>query len=373
MKKRVCIIHKVTRLDPRSFYKQARSLAKYGFETTLLGIYTKNQVIDGITLIGFKAPRTRLIRFFITNLHIFVAALKQRAHVYHFHDLDFILWAVLLKALTNSKVIYDVHESYPEYMLLKTYIPGILRKHLSSLVYILEHVSVRFFDAVVPNDNFVAEKFSHKNKVAIFNFPTIDFFRGKKYLSFNRRQYDLFYHGSLPKYHFETMLKIAERLNSQNIKNRWGIIMDRFSPESWAKQEVRKRNLQENFVFLPYADYLEVADYLNMSKIGIIPLPPFKKFQENIPLKIFEYMGMGMPVVLSDLPPTRQFINGRNCAIAVEPNDVNRYVEAIKLLLDNPIKSIKMGQTGQKLVFDHFNWNQEEKKLINLYQQLTCN
>lgn len=88
---------------------------------------------------------------------------------------------------------------------------------------------------------------------------------------------------------------------------------------------------------------------------------------KNIPVKMFEFMGFGIPIVLSDLPPSRQFIKGNNCAISVEPDNISEYVRAIKLLLNDSDKSIEMGRNGEKLVFEKYNWTHEEKKLLDLY------
>lgn len=368
--KKVCIIHKVDMLDPRSFYKEGRTLLKAGYDVCILGLYRKDEIMNGIKLIGVKPPNRRLTRFLITNFNIFIRALKEKADIYHFHDLDFVPWAALLKIFRRSRVIYDIHEAYPEYMLIKSYLPMAFRRIISTLVYVMEHIVVTFYDAIVPNDNYVAEEFRHENNVVIFNFPTMDFFKDGQQ-PFQNRKYDLFYHGTLPKYHFEAMMNIAERLNSENIKTIWGIVTHDKSVLSWARQEIEKRKLQSNFVFLPYVDYLNVSEYLNNVKIGIIPLPPFKKFLKNIPLKMFEFMGCGLPIVLSDLPPSRQFIYGENCAIAVEPDNIDEYVKGIKLLLNKPERAIEMGNNGKRLVFEKYNWSVEEKKLLRLYEKLT--
>jgi glycosyltransferase involved in cell wall biosynthesis len=370
MKEKVCIIHKVQSLDPRSFYKEGRSLAKAGYDVTIIGFFDKDETVYGVRLIGFDCPNKRLVRFFITNYHILIKALKMKADVYHFHDLDFIPWAILLKIITQRKIIYDIHEANPEYMLLKTYLPRILRKTFSILTYLMEHIAIKFFDAITPNDNYISEGLKHNNNIVIFNFPTLDFFKNTQGLPYQQRKYDLFYHGSLPKYHFEAMMNIAQQLNSENVKNIWGIVMNEGSPSTWAKQEVKKRNLENNFFFLPYVDYLNVYEYLINAKIGIIPLPPFKKFMKNIPLKLFEFMGCGMPVVLSDLPPSWQFIKGENCAISVEPDNIDEYVKAIKLLLNDSEKAVEMGRNGKKLILEKYNWTKEEKKLIELYHDI---
>ncbi|MEW6600037.1 MAG: glycosyltransferase family 4 protein [Nitrospirota bacterium] len=370
MKKKACIIHKVDSLDARSFYKEGRTLNKAGFDVSILGLYESRSTVDGIKLSGFKPSKSRLLRFLVTNYQIFRKALKDSADIYHFHDLDFIPWAILLKALTKAKVVYDIHEAYPEYMLIKSYIPKPMRKFLSVFVSTIEQSSVHFFDGIIPNDNFISKSFRHRRNITIFNFPTLDFFQDGNATVWQEREYDLFYHGSLPKYHFEIMMEIAEKLNAEKIGNKWGIVTKDDQIIIWAKQELKKRNLTANFDFLPYTDYLNVFEYLSRAKIGIIPLPPYKKFMKNIPLKMFEFMGCGLPVVLSDLPPSRQFIEGRNCAIAVEPDNIGEYAKAIKMLLNNSGRAVEMGQNGKKLIFENYNWSNEEEKLLKLYSDL---
>ncbi|MBE0426208.1 MAG: glycosyltransferase family 4 protein [Nitrospirae bacterium] len=370
MKKKVCIIHKVSTLDPRSFYKEGRTLFNAGYDVNILGLFKSTRNENGINLIGFNASKSRFTRFLMTNYQIFRRALREKADVYHFHDLDFIPWAVFLKIFTRSKIIYDIHEAYPEYILLKTYIPEPFRKAISFFVYLMEHGAIKMFDAIIPNDNFVSRGFRHKNNIVIFNFPTLDFFRNKNGSKWQERKYDIFYHGTLPRYHFERMMNIAEKLNAENIRNRWGIVTKDAQIINWATAETEKRKLTSNFDFLPYTDYLNVIDYLNVSKIGIIPLPPYKKFMKNIPLKMFEFMGCGLPIVLSDLPPSRQFIEDKDCAIAVEPDNIDEYANAIKLLLNNQGKAVEMGERGKKLIYEKYNWNVEEKKLLELYKQL---
>ncbi len=368
-KKKVCIIHKVDFLDPRSFHKEAWSLKKR-YNVTIIGLYNGDTTKDGIKIKGVNSGNNRLTKFIITNFEIFKKTLEEKSDIYHFHDLDFIPFALLLKIFTRGKIIYDRHEAYPEYMLLKQYIPKPLRYFLYYFVYLMEFVSVKFFDAIVSNDNYIVNDYKHKRNIVVFNFPTLEFFNSSEEIPWQDRKYDLFYHGSLPRYHFETMLKIAEGLNKRRIKNRWGIIMTKLSPRQWAEEEVKKRGLEYNFDFLSYTDYLNIHKYLLQARIGIIPLPPYKKFMKNIPLKLFEFMGAGLPVVLSDLPPSRQFIEGQDCAIAVEPDNIDEYVDAIEFLLKNPDRATEMGENGKRLVFTKYNWSFEEKKLFDLIASL---
>jgi glycosyltransferase involved in cell wall biosynthesis len=335
---------------------------------------SESQNLDGVRIVGFPHGRSRIKRFFLTNYELFRAALREGADIHHFHDLDFVPWAVLLKLIGRTKVIYDIHEAHPEYMLLKEYIPRPLRRFLSFGIWLLEHIAVRFFDAIVPNDNFIAQGFRHRRNVTIFNFPTLDFFKNVQNTPWESRKYDLFYHGSLPKYHVERMMAIASELNLAGVTNLWGLVTNDRETVRWALSEAQRHGLSGNFEFLPYTDYLRVVDYLNQARIGIIPLPPYAKFMKNIPLKMFEFMGCGIPMVLSDLPPSGQFLRNINCAIAVEPDNIQAYASAIKKLLQSPTEAERMGRNGARAVAERFSWQMEERKLLELYQDLavTC-
>ena len=107
-------MHKVGSLDPRSFYKQARSLQRAGYEVTVCLLGSGERTVNGIRVLGFARGGSRLVRFVRTNLDLFRHLWRTRPDICHIHDLDFLPWAVALKMLRRVKVIYDIHEAYPE-------------------------------------------------------------------------------------------------------------------------------------------------------------------------------------------------------------------------------------------------------------------
>jgi glycosyltransferase involved in cell wall biosynthesis len=109
---------------------------------------------------------------------------------------------------------------------------------------------------------------------------------------------------------------------------------------------------------------------VRQGRIGFIPLPDLPKFQHNIPTKLFEFMALGMPVVLSDLPPSRPFVGDGRCALMVPANDREAYADAIIRLLDNPELRRTMGAEGRARVINRFNWQRESQHLLALYAEL---
>lgn len=114
----------------------------------------------------------------------------------------------------------------------------------------------------------------------------------------------------------------------------------------------------------------QVAARVRQGQIGFIPLPDLPKFQHNIPTKLFEFMALEMPVILSDLPPSRPFVGDGRCAFMVPANDSEAYAEAIIHLLDHPELRRTMGAEGRARVINRFNWQRESQHLLALYAEL---
>jgi len=120
----VFIVHKVDTLDPRSLYKQGRSLRTAGHEVTVCMLGEGERIVEGMRVVGFDRGGGRVGKFLGVNWDIFRFLWKARPDVCHNHDMDFLPGLVVLKVCRGIKVIYDVHEAYPEYMMLKSYIPS---------------------------------------------------------------------------------------------------------------------------------------------------------------------------------------------------------------------------------------------------------
>lgn len=360
-------------LDPRSFHKQGRSLQKKGYAVTLMSYFEKEETVDGVKFLKFTRPRRLLTRILLSNFNILIKAVKARADVYHFHDLDFVPFAILLKVISRKKVIYDVHEAHPEYMLLKPYIPDYLKTTVARMVHFTEQLGARFFDAIITNDNFVMHQFRHKCMDVIFNFPLLDFFNfSDNGIPYSKRKYDIIFIGSLPKWHFMPMLEAAQILKERGHLVKWLLLPTHDAPRSWMRSKLRELSLSDYFTIADTVPFTSVPKFLYDARIGIITIPPYKKYLKNIPLKMFEYMGCGLPVIASDLPPSRQFVEGKDCAILVK-HEGAAYAEAIISLLEDTERAEQMGQNGKKLIYDKYNWNVEEKKLFRIYEELLPN
>jgi len=102
-------------------------------------------------------------------------------------------------------------------------------------------------------------------------------------------------------------------------------------------------------------------------------LYPTINYRDALPVKMFEYMLAGIPVIASDFPILQDIINQEKCGICVNPLDSKAIGEAIEYLASNNTEAEKMGERGKKAVAEKYNWGREENKLLSVYQKVLEN
>jgi hypothetical protein len=85
---------------------------------------------------------------------------------------------------------------------------------------------------------------------------------------------------------------------------------------------------------------------------------------------MFEYMAAGIPVIASDFPLWRSIVMGAGCGLLVNPRDPSSIAKAISYLLTHDAEAEAMGKRGRAAVKLQYNWNTEERKLLNFYASL---
>ena len=113
-----------------------------------------------------------------------------------------------------------------------------------------------------------------------------------------------------------------------------------------------------------------VADLLGAVRLGLVVLHPTPSYVNAVPVKLFEYMSAAIPVVASDFPLWREIVDGAGCGLLVDPTSPHAIAEAINWLLEHPQEAEAMGRRGREAVEQRYNWENESKTLLALYEEL---
>ena len=362
-------VHPVT--DIRIFAKQCLSLAKAGYTVSLIVPRAKSEKINGIKIIGISSPkRGRFFRMTVTVWKVFQAALKENAHVYHFHDPELIPVGLLLRIL-GKIVIYDVHEDNPLNIKSRYWLPLWTRKTVAWLFEHFENFFSRYFNCIVSTTPAIAKKFEpiNKNTVVVQNFPQLDeLSASEKKNSWQDRLNAVTYVGAID--YSRGIREMVEAIGLVQKKHHARFILaGDFSPES-IKNEIKTLPGWKNVEYKGFLYRDKLTELLRVVKAGLVLLHPEPEFQVSYATKLFEYMSASIPVIASNFPLWKDILLQAGCGLLVDPLDPQAIANSIVYILEHPEEAEEMGKNGRKAVEEKYNWPREEKKLLGLYMEL---
>jgi glycosyltransferase involved in cell wall biosynthesis len=374
---KICILTSVhPPFDTRIYYKQAKSLAKAGYDVTLIAQHDRDEVVEGIKIIALPRPKNRLRRMLGTTWKAFNRARKQKADVYHFHDPELLLVGLLLKLVTKGKVIYDVHEDYPKVILTKHWLPSLVRKPVARIFGSLEKWAASRFDhTIVASTAYygLLRKLEGTGKVtAINNYPILSLL--KETADAKNSRPTIVYAGRIAEARGVFELIETIRLLKPKYENILLTLVGQVYPPTLLGEigNLRERlGLQDNVSLLGGVKHEEIYNIVPRCHIGVAILHPKPNYIESLPTKLFEYMAVGLPVIASNFLPWKEIVEGNNCGLTVNPLDPEDIARAIEYLIEHPEEARKMGQNGKKAVMEKYNWETESQKLLDLYEKLS--
>lgn len=359
--------------DARIFHKELRSLSESGYETTLIAHYDGSVKRDGIQVRSLGAVESRVERW--SGLpRLFVAAREEDAEIYHFHDPELIPVGVLLALTTDAAVVYDVHEDYSDAILVREWIPDVIRPLLSRLFPLLQGWITRLLDLVVTADDSVADQLRSQTStpvISLRNLPRIDDIKVEVGDVERSHEHILAYVGGLDRERgLMEMLNVTARLRHSGYDvGLW--LLGPFQDdelEREARSFIAHEDITDHVRLFGYVDYSEIFGYLTHADIGLL-LADEARFKRNVPTKFFEYMYSGLPVVSTAIPSLAEFRSPEYC-ITVSEGKIEQTTETISELLDDPGRIREMGEAGQEKIETEYNWELEQKKLLLAYENL---
>jgi len=357
--------------DIRIFVKECRSLAREGFQVTLVAPHQNDETVDGVRIKAIPpvhglhglSSRTRAMGSILRE------ALKLNADLYHFHDPELIPVGLFLR-LCKKRVIYDVHENVPKDILLKQYLPHWSRRLLSYFAERVELFAGRQFSALVTVSPVIAKRFLRHNArtVVIHNYPDIEEWAASKDRCWNSREpIVVFPGGILPERGIREMVHAMAHL-PDSLPARLEIASGEFPEELY--QELRQHAGWNRVRFLGKLNRSQIRQLLWRASAGLVLYLPEEQNLCAMPHKLFEYMAAGIPIIASDFPLWRQILKGVNCAIFVDPRKPEAIAGAIQYLLAHPEEAERMGRNGLSAVRDSYNWHSQARELVRLYTGL---
>ncbi|MFM8873750.1 MAG: glycosyltransferase, partial [Phycisphaerales bacterium] len=130
----------------------------------------------------------------------------------------------------------------------------------------------------------------------------------------------------------ETLLDAADRLRDSDIV--FLVLGD--GARKQALQEIARERRLENVRFIDSVPKADVARYWSLLDVSIIHLRKTDLFTTVIPSKLFECMGMGIPVLHGVAGESAEIVEEQGVGVPFEPENVDQLCDALVSLRNDP-------------------------------------
>ena len=373
--------------DPR-IRRESEALAEHGNEVKFLvlaeGNDPKTYKMNGVNIIELKMRKhqgKKSSSYFLPYLKFLVLCfwhcsklfLKRKVDVVHIHNMpNFLVFAGILPRLFGKKVILDIHDSMPETYGGKF---GNLPKVLHRLLCLEEAVCCAFANKLICVNDIQKEKLLSRGIPAekislVLNVPDHKIFKYENRERDNhKRTFDLVFHGTIDKI---LGIDLAIDAVSKLVRDIPGIhlhIMGKGRNLEECEKLAEKLNVKDRVHFSKKSYPVEnLPDLLQNMDLGIIPNKRNMATELMLPVKLLEYVAIGIPVVSARLRTIEHYFSD-NMVTYFEPENVESMANAILELYRNESKRQNQVINARKFI-EKYGWEKHQMELIRLYEEL---
>jgi glycosyltransferase involved in cell wall biosynthesis len=220
-----------------------------------------------------------------------------------------------------------------------------------AIKHILLLKCMKFADLVLPISYWMGAYLFHNgiDKDKIYPFPdgaNIQLFKPNHYPKADKAP-TFVYIGAIARIRrLEVLINAMEKF-CKNYSNAKLFMVGYGNDVNRLKRLAKEKQLDKNIIFTGNVDYEVVPHYINKAHIALCPIPPFFHYKLSSPLKLYEYMSCGRPVIANkEIPAHRKTINESKCGKLVNFNK-DAFVDSMVALYENYNEAKKMGKAGR--------------------------
>jgi len=350
-------------IDPRAYEKIGKSLVKTGnYEINIIGSYpSTDQTTSGITLYPCKSNRSNFIQRLMLPWKIFkiIIQIKPDLLIVSTHELLFI--AVFYKLIYRNILFYDISENYYFNLLYQNNYPWGGRHLLAIYVRVKELILSYFINHFLLAEKCYKDELSFVGKrytVLENKYKPVDTTVNKP----TQNKVEFFLSGTISKeYGVFDAVSFIKQFDSEEYKL---IIIGHCPNNSTYRKIVTESKNINNIELIISSQPIPQSDIINKigtRTIGLLPYQANKSTINKVPTKLYEYIGLGIPVLVSHNPKWADIIEKHSAGLSIDFN--TPVPDSIKSRIDK--LSIGSYSTDLKDII----WYSEEVKLLDLIKR----
>ena len=368
-KRRTRIAHVTTvhhAQDPRILHKELATLSAAGFEAHLIAPHSADEVKQGVVIHALPRAKGQLGRLRLMRA-AFREARQLKAALYHLHDPELIPLGYALKRATGARVVYDMHEDYR----CKGPARGRLVRALERWGFAwADHVVVANpAHAAIPAASgaahtIIANYYQSPDASGEAERPPLGDLRlvCTGVLSVGR--------GLL------NVIDLAALV--QQRQPRWRLDLTGVCYLDADRQRAERRLRQCSLGGSPalrrtgweaYVPHRTIMRHTHAAHVGLFLCRPAPQYLDVLPTKFYEYLSAGLPVLCSDFPLYRAFVERHGCGAVVPPGDAEAAFAVLRRWTEDPAR-YKEKAAAARAAAPQYQWPAMGRRLVRLYEAL---
>jgi glycosyltransferase involved in cell wall biosynthesis len=379
--KKICMVAYTNYLSDARPRREAETLARRGDRVDFIALAEKDrpssESVQGVRVFRLKQMRYRgssglsygltylkfllLATFKLVRLHR-----KERYDIVYFHTMpDLIVLVGLIPKLFGARVVLNIHDMMPELYMSKF---GVSATHpLIRLIALEEQFSIRRADKVIcvhdPHRDVLCKRGADRSKITVLpNVPDPLVFQSERSTPRDQGTFRIVYHGTIAR---RLGLDLAVRAFAKAIDSCPGAEFEIFGDGDAGDElvtQIEASGLSDKIHFSKKMFRVEsIAQMIQGASMGLIPNRRDLATEYMLPVKLLEYVHLGIPVIAPRLMTIQYYFNENQVAF-YEPGDVDDLAATICRLYADPAKRAELARNGAEFARS-LSWDTLKEKL----------
>jgi len=317
----------------------------------------------------------RILKFFVLSA-IFLSKkhFKNRYDIIHVHSVpDFQVFAALNPKIMGAKIILDIHDIVPEFYASKFNTPE--KSIFFKLLVLIEKLSIAFSNHVIIANHIwekrlVSRSVRSEKCTVILNYPDPSIFYPRQQKN-SKNKLIMIYPGTLNWHQgLDVAIKAFSKIISEAPDTEFHIYGEG-DEKSNLEDLVIKMKLDNNVFLKGHLPVDRIAEIIAKADIGIVPKRAVAFGNEAFSTKIYEFMAVGIPTIVSRTMIDEYYFNDEQVKFFESENE-NDLASSMLLLIKNPAIREKIVSNASELIKQN-NWSVKSKIYMDIISSLVDN
>jgi glycosyltransferase involved in cell wall biosynthesis len=340
------------------------------------------------SLLGLRALLTGVHGGWVRELRSLVD--EEAIEAIHVHDLPLALTGLAVGDDRDLPVVLDLHENWPEavrlYRQVDTLAERLAPRRLISDTFNsprrwerVEREAVSRADLVVTvaeeaRDHYIRDCGADPDRVRVVsNYVRLESFEGAvEPLAGYDDEFVISYVGTLGGRHrgLDAVVRAMPTVRERVPNARLLVVGGGAGYKAELEALVDGLGVADAVTFTGRVPFASVPGCVAASDVCLVPHLSTGHTETTIPHKLFQYMAMAKPVVVTDVAPLRRIVDATDAGVVVPSDDDAAFAAALIELANDPAERARLGANGRRAVEERYNWDQEAATLVAAYADL---